>query len=97
MTRTIVAIVGAVVTLVPMGAASASDQVRRYKIENAWPSKAAAQRPGGGGSGVDKGVAWISGAGGVRGYVKGGNAASRPKAKVAIRRGQWIMDAGRSR
>ena len=43
-------------------------------------------------SGDDKGVAWISGAGGVR-----GNEASRPKAKAAIRRGQWIMDAGRNR
>jgi hypothetical protein len=50
------------------------------------------QKPSGG----DKGVAWISGAGGVRGYAKGGNEASRPKAKAAIRRGQWIMD-GRNR
>ena len=89
MNRTLLAIVGAFVTLAPMEAASASDQVRRYKIENAWPSKAA------GGSGVDKGVAWISGAGGVRGYAKGGNEASRPK--VAMRRGQWIMDVGRNR
>jgi hypothetical protein len=79
MSRTFMANVGAFVLLASMEAASASDQIRRYKIENAWPSKTAAQRPGGAGSGVDKGV---------RGYAKGGNETGRPKAKAAHRRGQ---------
>ena len=46
-------------------------------------------------NGIDKGVAWVSGAGGVRGYSKGGKRASKPKAKGGIQRGEWIMDVGR--
>lgn len=79
--------IGAVLTTPWLTQAASPAEAAPVKARNTHSPKASAG---------DKGVAWVSGAGGVRGHAKAGKRVSTPRTKGGIRRGEWILDVGRS-